>query len=270
MLDMGFEPQIREIVDQSDMPAKDSRQTLMFSATFPKEIQQLARDFLRNDFAYLEVGRIGSTTELIKQVVKEVFDKNAEIIKDLKEIEGRTLVFVQQKISAEYLSRYLREQGFRATEIHGDRTQREREMALRLFKQGSYPILVATCVASRGLDIDNVKHVINYDFPTEFDDYIHRIGRTGRAGNQGLATSYLTQGDAPMANDLLKCLTENKQEVPEFLYGICQSAKRKFKGYRSSGFGGRNNRGPRSGNGDNNGYTNGNGFGTSHFRHLKW
>jgi ATP-dependent RNA helicase DDX3X len=244
MLDMGFEPQIREIVEQSDMPQKDSRQTVMFSATFPRPIQQLARDFLRPFFAFLEVGRVGSTTELIKQIVKEVFDKNAEIVKDLNEIEGRTLVFVQKKVTAEHLSRFLRQQGYKATEIHGDRAQRERELALRLFKQGSCPILVATSVASRGLDIDGVKHVINYDFPSEFDDYIHRIGRTGRAGNQGIATSYFTFEDEKMAQELTQCLTENKQEVPEFLQFLNRAPKRRssggYRGRNGYGGGGRN------------------------------
>jgi ATP-dependent RNA helicase DDX3X len=286
MLDMGFEPQIREIVEYSDMPGKDSRQTVMFSATFARQIQQLARDFLRPDFAYLEVGRVGSTTELIKQVIREVFDKNTEIVKDLKEVEGRTLIFVQKKVTAEHLSRFLRQQGFKATEIHGDRTQRDRELALRLFKQGSCPILVATSVASRGLDIDGVKHVINYDFPSEFDDYIHRIGRTGRAGNQGIATSYFTHDDEKMADELVQCLTENKQEVPEFLYFLSRAPKRRGggggyrgrNGFRSGGgggFGGGNRRGGGGGGGfrksggfggggggyDNGGYSNGGGYG---------
>jgi len=98
MLDMGFEPQIREIVEGSDMPGKQDRQTVLFSATFPRPIQLLAKDFLRTEYAFLEVGRVGSTTQLIKQVIKEVYDKNAEIVKDLSEVEGRTLIFVQKKL----------------------------------------------------------------------------------------------------------------------------------------------------------------------------
>lgn len=260
MLDMGFEPQIREIVEGSDMPGKDIRQTVMFSATFPRQIQQLARDFLRHDYAFLEVGRVGSTTELIKQVIKEVYDKNTEIVNDLKEVEGRTLVFVQKKVTAEYLSRFLRQQGFQATEIHGDRAQRERELALRLFKKGSCPVLVATSVASRGLDIDGVKHVINYDFPLEFDDYIHRIGRTGRAGNQGIATSYFTLDDEKMAEELVQCLTDNKQEVPDFLYCLSRAPKRRsggFRGHRGGNFRGNRGGGFRRNGGGGNGYGNG-------------
>jgi len=149
-----------------------------------------------------------------------------------------------------HLSRFLRQQGFKATEIHGDRTQRDRELALRLFKQGSCPILVATSVASRGLDIDGVKHVINYDFPGEFDDYIHRIGRTGRAGNQGIATSYFTSEDEKMAEELTQCLTENKQEIPEFLYFLSRAPKRRSGG---GGYRGRNGYGGRSGGGGSGG-----------------
>jgi ATP-dependent RNA helicase DDX3X len=238
MLDMGFEPQIREIIQASDMPSREKRQTVMFSATFPKPIQNLARDFLRTGFVYLEVGRVGSTTDLIKQVVKEVFDKNSEILKDLNDIEGRTLVFAERKVTAEQLGRYLRSQGINATEIHGDRSQMEREAALRSFKRGVNRVLVATSVAARGLDIDEVKHVINYDLPQDVDDYVHRIGRTGRAGHSGVATSYFTTGDEKIASDLITLLTENNQEVPQFLY-LYSSYKSSFSGRRRGGGGGR-------------------------------
>lgn len=273
MLDMGFEPQIREIIEQRDMPTKDKRQTVMFSATFPKPIQILARDFLRQGFVYLEVGRVGSTTDLIKQVVKEIFDKNTEIIKDLQEIDGRTLVFVERKVTAEQLGRYLRSQGINATEIHGDRSQIEREAALRSFKRGVNRVLVATSVAARGLDIDEVKHVINYDLPAEIDDYVHRIGRTGRAGHSGIATSYFSSGDEKLAKDVLQLLTENNQEVPPFLYlyssmKSMRGGKRRpggGRGYRGGGgrsYGGRSSYGGGGGNyGGSSGYGSGGSYG---------
>jgi len=249
MLDMGFEPQIREIIQSSEVTPKDKRQTVMFSATFPKAIQNLARDFLRPGFVFLEVGRVGSTTELIKQIIKEIFDKNTEILKDLKDIDGRTLVFVERKITAEQLGRFLRSQGVNATEIHGDRSQMEREAALRSFKRGVNRVLVATSVAARGLDIDEVKHVINYDLPQEIDDYVHRIGRTGRAGHTGIATSYFSTGDEKLASELLQILAENKQDVPQFLY-LYSSMRNKFSGNRRRGGGGGRfgqNRGSRGG-----------------------
>jgi ATP-dependent RNA helicase DDX3X len=195
MLDMGFEPQIRRIVEQEDMPV--TRQTLMFSATFPRNMQMLARDFLL-DYVFLAVGRVGSSSENITQEVVyveeadkrssllDVLHSDAEIaIKSDNPSANLTLVFVETKRAADMLCNYLIEQAFPATAIHGDRTQREREWALQSFRSGKTPVLVATAVASRGLDIPNVTHVVNYDLPTDIDDYVHRIGRTGRAGNVG-------------------------------------------------------------------------------------
>lgn len=174
MLDMGFEPQIRRIVEQEDMTR--DRQTLMFSATFPKEIQRLAGDFL-NDYIHLRVGRIGSTTENITQKIEYVedHDKRSVLLDLLASIKGLTLIFVDTKRAADSLEDFLRERDYPATSIHGDRTQQEREMALRSFKTNKTPFLVATDVAARGLDIPNVVHVINYEMPTDIDNYVHRI-----------------------------------------------------------------------------------------------
>lgn len=193
MLDMGFEPQIRRIVEQEDMPY-DDRQTLMFSATFPRNIQMLARDFLK-DYVFLTVGRVGSTSENITQRIEyvEEDDKRSLILDILHTdmgivrddgLQNLTLVFVETKRSADMLCDFLQHNQFPATSIHGDRTQREREMALASFRSGRTPVLVATAVAARGLDIPNVTHVVNYDLPSDIDDYVHRIGRTGRGEKQ--------------------------------------------------------------------------------------
>ncbi|KAG8648806.1 DEAD-box ATP-dependent RNA helicase 37 isoform X2 [Manihot esculenta] len=170
MLDMGFEPQIRKIVEQMDMPPPGRRQTMLFSATFPKEIQQ-----------------------------------------------SLTLVFVETKKGADSLENWLCVNGFPATTIHGDRTQQEREMALRSFKSGKTPILVATDVAARGLDIPHVAHVVNFDLPNDIDDYVHRIGRTGRAGKSGLATAFFNENNMSMARSLADLMQEANQEVPAWL-----------------------------------------------------
>eukprot|EP01083_Nonionella_stella_P125548 379743_1 len=164
MLDMGFEPQIRKIVMENGMPPCGPRQTMMFSATFPREIQFLAQSFMK-DYVFLAVGRVGSTTESIKQRVEyaENYDKQAMLMRLLPECEGLTLVFVQTKRSADSIEYFLQQQGINATSIHGDRSQREREHALSMFRQGISPVLVATDVASRGLDIPNVKYVFNFD-----------------------------------------------------------------------------------------------------------
>jgi ATP-dependent RNA helicase DDX3X len=231
MLDMGFEPQIRRIVEGEDMPPVHSRQTLMFSATFPRDIQMLARDFLK-EYVFLSVGRVGSTSENITQKVEYVEDNDKRsVLLDILHTHagGLTLIFVETKRMADTLSDFLINQSFPATAIHGDRTQRERERALEFFRNGRCPIMVATAVAARGLDIPNVTHVINYDLPTDIDDYVHRIGRTGRAGNTGLSTAFFNRGNRGIVRDLIDLLKEAHQECPAFLENIAREG---------SGFGG--------------------------------
>ncbi|CAI0402445.1 unnamed protein product [Linum tenue] len=226
MLDMGFEPQIRKIVEQVDMPPSGRRQTMLFSATFPKEIQRLASDFLAN-YIFLAVGRVGSSTDLILQRVEYVqdADKRSHLMDLLhaqkqSEANGKqslTLVFVETKKGADSLEYWLCQNGFPATTIHGDRTQQERELALRSFKSGRTPILVATDVAARGLDIPHVAHVVNFDLPNDIDDYVHRIGRTGRAGKSGLATAFFNDHNISLARSLVELMQEANQEVPNWL-----------------------------------------------------
>jgi|GEM_PF-630900 len=245
MLDMGFEPQIRRIVEQEDMPR--DRQTFMFSATFPKEIQRLASDFLDN-YVFLTVGRVGSAASDITQTVEYVEgpDKTPFLIRFLNTIEaGLVLVFVETKRSADSLEHTLSVEGFPTTSIHGDRSQWEREEALQSFRSGRTPILVATDVAARGLDISNVLYVINYDMPGNIDDYVHRIGRTGRAGNTGTAISLINERNANIARELYDLLSENGQPVPDFLVSL-GTYRGGGKGRRGGGggskFGGRDYR----------------------------
>uniref|UniRef100_A0A668AQC2 RNA helicase n=1 Tax=Myripristis murdjan TaxID=586833 RepID=A0A668AQC2_9TELE len=250
MLDMGFEPQIRRIVEQDTMPPKGIRQTMMFSATFPKEIQILARDFLE-DYIFLAVGRVGSTSENITQKVVwvEESDKRSFLL-DLLNATGKdslTLVFVETKKGADALEDFLYREGYACTSIHGDRSQRDREEALHQFRSGRCPILVATAVAARGLDISNVKHVINFDLPSDIEEYVHRIGRTGRVGNLGLATSFFNDKNSNITKDLLDILVEAKQEVPSWLESLAyehqhKSSNRGRSKRFSGGFGARDYR----------------------------
>ncbi|VEL17269.1 unnamed protein product, partial [Protopolystoma xenopodis] len=160
MLDMGFEPQIRRIVEQFGMPSSNKRQTLMFSATFPAEIQSLARDFLHS-YIFLTVGRVGSTNENISQDIVNVSEAEKQdlLINILKQREENTLilVFVETKRGADLLANMLLQRGFPAAAIHGDRAQADREQVLASFRAGVTPILIATAVAARGLDVPNVK-----------------------------------------------------------------------------------------------------------------
>ncbi|GMI88600.1 hypothetical protein HRI_002529300 [Hibiscus trionum] len=250
MLDMGFEPQIRKIVEQMDMPPPGTRQTMLFSATFPDEIQRLASDFL-SDYVFLAVGRVGSSTDLIVQKVELVqeMDKRNHLLDLLHSQRSNatphskhflTLVFVETKKGANELERWLSRNGFPAIAMHGDKVQMEREQALRSFKSGATPILVATDVASRGLDIPHVAHVINFDMPKNIDDYVHRIGRTGRAGKCGLATAFFSDKNLPLAKSLTELMKESKQEVPSWL---SQHAENYSAGTGSAGGWGRHGRG---------------------------
>jgi ATP-dependent RNA helicase DDX3X len=218
MLDMGFEPQIREIIDRNGMPtSEEGRITMMFSATFPRPIQRLAADFMMNPVE-IRIGRVGAATELVTQktIYVEERDKFEALCDMVSAHPGLTLVFVETKRNADMLENRLCQEGYPATSIHGDRTQGEREAALRTFKNGRTPILVATNVAARGLDIDDVAHVINYDMPNDIDDYVHRIGRTGRAGNTGLATSFINDKNGNLCRELATILKDAGQECPDW------------------------------------------------------
>ena len=249
MLDMGFEPQIRRIVQGEDMPGTSARQTLMFSATFPRDIQILAKDFLK-DYVFLSVGRVGSTSENITQKIEYVEDGDKRsVLLDVLASQGKdelglTLVFVETKRMADMLSDFLMGNNLPATSIHGDRTQREREMALQTFRTGRTPILVATAVAARGLDIPNVTHVINYDLPSDIDDYVHRIGRTGRAGNTGVSTAFFNRGNRNIVRDLVELLREANQEIPSWLETVAHEVT-----FGSGGGGGYRGRGRGRGGG---------------------
>lgn len=212
------------------------RQTLMFSATFPQEIQELAGKFLK-DYGFISVGIVGGACTDVKQVIMEVprFDKRKklkEIIDECGDPQG-TLVFVETQRSTDFLASFLSETEYPTTSIHGGREQRERETALRDFTSGKMKILVATSVAARGLDIPGVKHVINFDLPKSIDDYVHRIGRTGRLGNQGRATSFFDpENDAAVAPDLVRILKQAKQEIPSCLESFGEGGS-----YKQSTFG---------------------------------
>jgi len=228
MLDMGFEPQIREIVEGEKMPQADFRQTMMFSATFPDDIQALARQFMQKNYIFLTVGRVGSATQNVTQVVKwvEDADKMTELQKILADVgKEKTLIFVKTKRQCRDMPYQLKTAGFRSETIHGDKRQEQREAALKRYKSGSAQLLIATDVAARGLDIHDITQVINYDMPENIDDYVHRIGRTGRAGREGTATGFFNQSNYMIASELLETLEKAKQTVPEWLPSMAYKKK---------------------------------------------
>ncbi|KAL6713458.1 hypothetical protein ACLMJK_008923 [Lecanora helva] len=193
---------------------------MMFSATFPKAARAMAKEYMSKDHIRIRVGRAGST-HLNIIFVSEAAKRQCLFDLLLSMPPARTIVFVNNKKAADFLDDYLFNNGLPSTSIHSDRTQREREDALRAFKTGKAPILVATGVSARGLDIKNVMHVINFDLPNTtyggIDEYVHRIGRTARIGNTGVATSFYNERNEDIAESLTKLLLETRQEVPEFL-----------------------------------------------------
>ena len=204
MLDMGFMPDIKRIL--ALIPQQ--RQSLMFSATFSDEIKKLADKLLKQP-VLIEVARRNSITELVTHVVHPVErdrkrDLLAHLIKsqDLKQV----LVFVRTKHGASRLAQQLERDGITATAIHGDKSQPQRTQALAEFKQGAVRVLVATDVAARGLDIEDLPHVVNFELPTSPEDYIHRIGRTGRAGTKGDAISLVCKDENELLEGIQKLL----------------------------------------------------------------
>ena len=206
MLDMGFLPDLQRIINL--LPKK--RQNLMFSATFSPEIKKLANSFLDQP-VLIETARSNATAEKVTQIVYKVEEEQKRDVveflirqRELKQV----IVFSNTKIGASRLSRHLEQTGIKASAIHGDKTQQERMAALEAFKQGEIEVLVATDVAARGLDISDLPCVINFDLPYNAEDYVHRIGRTGRAGASGDALSVFTEKDERLLVDIEKLIKQ--------------------------------------------------------------
>ncbi|EGB05624.1 hypothetical protein AURANDRAFT_2696, partial [Aureococcus anophagefferens] len=235
MLDMGFEPQIRKIVAR----CPGDRQTLFFTATccatWPKEVRRLASEFLAEP-VIIYVGDTTGALRVNKDVCQKIFVTRGPQEKDRyladcirKETQAaaggvaRVIVFANAKRMCDQLERTLpRAVGVRCAAIHGDKDQMQRTQTLNAFKVGICPVLIATDVAARGLDIKEVKAVVCYDFPNNVEDYVHRIGRTGRAGAKGNAYTFFTQRDDRKAAQLVKLLDDAQAEVPDELRAMAQ------------------------------------------------
>jgi ATP-dependent RNA helicase RhlE len=245
MLDMGFLPAIKRIVKA----CPEKRQTLFFSATMAGEIEHIARQIVK-DPTYIEISKRGKAAVTIEQKAYPVAHQfKVPLLLDLlaKEDLERVLVFTRTKRGADRIAHILERQELKSNRIHGDRSQSQREAALAGFKSGRTRILVATDVAARGIDIDAVSHVINYDVPEAPEDYVHRIGRTGRAGNKGQAITFFTLAEEHSLRAIEKLTGQQVERVflPDF-GGVKpvegQSAKSGPSGRSFRSFGGRRRR----------------------------
>ena len=226
MLDMGFLPDLQRIINL--LPKQ--RQNLMFSATFSADIKKLANSFLNNPVT-IEVARSNATADNVTQIIYKVTeDAKRAAVAHIIRTRGlkQVIVFSNTKIGASRLSRELESAGINATAIHGDKTQTERMQALEAFKRGEIEVLVATDVAARGLDIAELPCVINFDLPYNAEDYVHRIGRTGRAGASGDAISLCTDKDARLLVDIEKLIKQTL--VPVELTGLVVPSGRGSEG----------------------------------------
>jgi len=229
MLDQGFERDVRAIIAATH----PQRQTCLFSATWPESIRALAHEFLKSPIRVTVGSEDLAAGTRITQIVEVVEDQVREgKLKKLLEKyhssrKNRVLIFVLYKKEAARIESNLQRQGWKATSIHGDKSQDMRTKALEQFKSAEIPLLVATDVAARGLDIPNVDHVINYSFPLTIEDYVHRIGRTGRAGREGTSHTFFQPVDKARAGELVNVLKEANQVVPPEMNQFDLNVKRK-------------------------------------------
>ncbi|KAL5087268.1 hypothetical protein CI102_2269 [Trichoderma harzianum] len=244
MFDMGFEPQVMKIFANM----RPDRQTILFSATMPRLIDSLTKKVLKSPIE-ITVGGRSVVAKEIEQIV-EVREESTKFLRVLellgelydKDEDARSLIFVERQEKADDLLKELMQKGYPCMSIHGGKDQVDRDSTISDFKKGVVPILIATSVAARGLDVKQLKLVINYDAPNHLEDYVHRAGRTGRAGNTGTAVTFVTPEQENCAPGIAKALEQSDQPVPERLNEMRKSHREKVKSGKakdSSGFGGK-------------------------------
>lgn len=222
MLDMGFEPQIRK----SLFDVRPDRQTVMTSATWPTGVRRLAESYMKDpiqvNVGSLDLAAVHTVTQQIMFVEED--DKEAALFDFLYNMEptDKVIIFCGKKAVATHITTELCLKGIQCQSLHGDRDQSDREAALEDMLDGTVNILIATDVASRGIDIKDLTHVVNFDFPRHIEEYVHRVGRTGRAGKTGIALSFVSRNDWAHAAELIKILEEANQEVPQELEEMAQ------------------------------------------------
>jgi ATP-dependent RNA helicase DDX46/PRP5 len=247
MFDMGFEPQVMKILAN----IRPNRQTVLFSATFPRQMEALARKTLTKPVEIVVGGRSVVAPEITQIVEVRNDDKKfvrllellGNMYADEKNEDDRALIFVDRQESADTLLRDLMKKGYPCMSIHGGKDQIDRDSTIDDFKAGIVPILIATSVAARGLDVKQLKLVVNFDAPNHLEDYVHRAGRTGRAGNTGTAVTFITEEQDRYAVDIAKALKQSGQPVPETVQKLVDTFMEKVKAGKekasNSGFGGK-------------------------------
>lgn len=244
MFDMGFEPQVMKIFAHM----RPDKQTILFSATMPRLIDSLTKKVLKNPVE-ITVGGRSVVAKEIEQVV-EVREESTKFLRVLellgelydRDEDARSLIFVEQQEKADALLKDLMVKGYPCMSIHGGKDQVDRDSTISDFKKGIFPVLIATSVAARGLDVKQLKLVVNYDAPNHMEDYVHRAGRTGRAGNTGVAVTFVTPKQDSCAPGIAKALEQSGQAVPEKLDEMRKAHREKVKSGKakdSSGFGGK-------------------------------
>ncbi|KAI0859585.1 hypothetical protein F4860DRAFT_250270 [Xylaria cubensis] len=244
MFDMGFEPQVMKIFANM----RPDRQTILFSATMPRIMDSLAKKVLNNPVE-ITVGGKSVVAPEITQII-EIREENTKFLRILellgelydKDEDARTLIFVERQEKADDLLKELLRKGYPCMSIHGGKDQIDRDSTIQDFKAGALPILIATSVAARGLDVKQLKLVVNYDAPNHLEDYVHRAGRTGRAGNKGTAVTFITSDQENCAPGISKALEQSGQPVPEQLEEMRKAFREKVKSGKAkdqSGFGGK-------------------------------
>lgn len=241
MLDMGFEKQICEIVFRHKMPVKEERQSLLFSATFSDEVCNSANAYIKdyfiisNNINFEEV----RANENIEQKFYEV-EENKKMYKlheCLQKVNGSTIVFVERKYEVDSLTHALQTAKYNCIGIHGDKSQDERNFCIEEFNKGKIPLLIATDVVGRGIDFPNVKFIFNYDCPKNVDDYIHRIGRTGRCGKKGVSITFINWDNIGFVRQVVKLLNKQKIEIPQFMSDMLNNNYNNIGFNSGTGFG---------------------------------
>jgi len=245
MFDMGFEPQVTKIISN----VREDRQTVMFSATFPRQLEALARKLLKSPIEIEVGGRSVVCSDISQHVV--VLEEDNKFLKLLELLglyqeQGSVLVFVEKQESSDSLFKDLLKRGYPCLSLHGGMDQFDRDSTITDFKNGNVKIMVATSVAARGLDVKQLNLVVNYDCPNHYEDYVHRVGRTGRAGNKGVAFTFVTPDEGKLAQDIIKALEVSKATAPEELKKLWQeytdqmkAEGKKVKKDKNRGFGGK-------------------------------